>query len=224
LRAYFAKVVAIVWKDLVAELRTKEMFSSMLVFALLVIVIFNFAFELKSADMTDLAPGMLWVAFTFAGVLGLNRSFALEKDRGALEGLMLTPLDRSGIYVAKMLSNLIFMSLVELMVLPLFWVLSNLMFFPIALIPVVILGTLGFVAIGSLFAAMTVNARAREVMLPVLLFPVAAPLIVAAVKATGTVLAGQPLTRAGGWLQLLLACDVIFLVLSILTFEYVIEE
>lgn len=224
MRAYFGKVVAIVWKDLVAELRTKEMFSSMLVFALLVIVIFNFAFELKSADMTDLAPGMLWVAFTFAGVLGLNRSFALEKDRGALEGLMLTPLDRSGIYVAKMLSNLIFMSLVELMVLPLFWVLSNLMFFPIALIPVVILGTLGFVAIGSLFAAMTVNARAREVMLPVLLFPVAAPLIVAAVKATGTVLAGQPLLRAGGWLQLLLACDVIFLVLSILTFEYVIEE
>ena len=224
MRAYSAKVAAIVWKDLVAELRTKEMFSSMLVFALLVIVIFNFAFELKGADMTDLAPGMLWVAFTFAGVLGLNRSFALEKDRGALEGLMLTPLDRSGIYVAKMLSNLIFMSLVELMVLPLFWVLSNLMFFPIALIPVVILGTLGFVAIGSLFAAMTVNARAREVMLPVLLFPVAAPLIVAAVKATGTVLAGQPLLRAGGWLQLLLACDVIFLVLSILTFEYVIEE
>jgi len=224
LRAYWRKVGAIVWKDLVAELRTKEMFSSMLVFALLVIVIFNFAFELRGVEMTDLAPGILWVAFTFAGVLGLSRSFASEKDSGALEGLMLAPFDRSGIYVAKMLSSVLFMSLVELILLPLFWALSNLASFPVSLIPVVVLGTVGFVAIGTLFAAMTVNARAREVMLPILLFPVAAPLVVAAVKATGTILSGESLSRAAGWLQLLLACDVIYMALSVLTFEYVIEE
>jgi heme exporter protein B len=224
LRDYLGKVGVIVWKDLIAELRTKEILSSVLVFGLLAIVIFNFAFELKSVRMSDLAPGILWVAFTFSGVLGLNRSFMLEREGAALEGLMLAPLDRSGIYVAKMLSNLAFMLLAEAVLLPLFWALSNLRFFPLSLILIAALGTLGFVAIGTLFAAMTVNARAREVMLPMLLFPVAVPVLLAAVNATGTVLAGEPLSAARGWLQLLIACDVIFLVLSLLTFEYVIEE
>lgn len=224
MRGYLGKVATVVWKDIVAELRTKEVFSSMLVFALLVIVICSFAFQLRSVEMRDLAPGVLWVAFTFAGVLGLNRSFLLESDRGCLEGLMLAPLDRSGIYLAKMLGNMVFMSVVEMITLPVFWALSNLILFPFSLVAVIALGTLGFVAIGTLFAAMTVNTRAREVMLPMLLFPIAVPVLVAAVKSTGTVLAGEPLSAAGGWLQLLVACDVIFLVLAFLTFEYVVEE
>lgn len=224
MKGYLWKVAAIFRKDVLAELRTKEMLSSMLVFALLVVVIFNFAFQLKAAEMRELGPGVLWVAFTFGGVLGLNRSFAIEKERGCLQGLMLAPVDRSGIYVAKMVGNLVFMSLVESITLPVFWVLFNLSVFPFSLIPVIFLGTLGFVAVGTLFAAMTVNTRAREVMLPVLLLPVAVPVIVAAVRATGSVLAGEPLSAVQGWLQLLIACDVIYLVLSFLTFEYVIEE
>lgn len=224
MREYLAKVAAIVWKDIVAELRTKEMFSSMVVFALVVIVVLNFAFELRGAEAVNLAPGVLWVAFAFAGVLGLNRSFVLERDRGCLEGLMLAPLDRSGIYLAKMLSNLIIISVMEMVTLPIFWVLSNLTSFPLSLIPTVMLGTLGFVAIGTLFAALTVNTRAREIMLPILMLPLAVPVLLAAVKATGVALSGQSLSQASGWLRLLLACDVIYVVLALLTFEYAIEE
>jgi len=224
LRAYLGKVAIILWKDVISEVRTREMLSSMLVFALLVTVIFSFAVEPGSVDMMDLAPGLLWVAFTFAGILGLNRSFALEKARNSLEGLMLTPLDRSGIYLAKMLGNFVFLSIVEAVVLPLFWVLSNLTLFPLAVVLIVPLGTVGFVAAGTLFAAMTVNTRAREVMLPILLLPVSVPVIVAAVKATGAVMAGESLAAAANWLQLLAACDVVFLVVSVLIFEYVIED
>jgi heme exporter protein B len=224
LKGYLGKVATILWKDIVSELRTKEMLSSMLVFALLVTVIFSFAIDPRSVDMRELAPGLLWVAFSFSGILGLNRSFALEKARNSLEGLMLTPVDRSGIYLAKMLGNFIFLSVVELVVLPLFWVLSNLTAFPLALAFVVPLGTLGFVAAGTLFAAMTVNTRAREVMLPMLLLPVSVPVIVASVKSTAALMAGDALADIAGWLQLLVACDVVFIVLAVLIFEYVIEE
>lgn len=224
MRAYLGKVAIILWKDVISEVRTREMLSSMLVFALLVTVIFSFAVEPGSVDMMHLAPGLLWVAFTFAGILGLNRSFALEKARNSLEGLMLTPLDRSGIYLAKMLGNFVFLSIVEAVVLPLFWVLSNLTLFPLAVVLIVPLGTLGFVAAGTLFAAMTVNTRAREVMLPILLLPVSIPVVVAAVKATGAVMAGESLAATANWLQLLAACDVVFIVVSVLIFEYVIED
>jgi heme exporter protein B len=224
LKPYLGKVSIILWKDLISELRTKQMLSSMLVFALLVTVIFSFAIEPASVDMMALAPGLLWVAFCFSGVLGLNRSFTLEKARDSLEGLMLTPVDWSGIYVAKMLGNFVFLSIVELIVLPLFWVLSNLTAFPLELALIVPLGTLGFVAPGTLFAAMTVNTRAREVMLPMLLLPVSVPVIVAAVKSTAAVMAGGTLADTVNWLQLLVACDVVFIVISILVFEYVIED
>jgi len=224
LRAYLSKVAIILWKDVISEVRTREMLSSMLVFALLVTVIFSFAIEPGTVDMMDLAPGLLWVAFTFTGILGLNRSFALEKSRNSLEGLMLTPLDRSGIYLAKLLGNFVFLSIVEAVVLPLFWVLSNLKVFPPAVLLIVPLGTLGFVAAGTLFAAMTVNTRAREVMLPLLLLPVSVPVIVAAVKATGAIMAGESLAATANWLQLLATCDVVFVVVSVLIFEYVIED
>jgi heme exporter protein B len=223
-RAYLAKVGTIVWKDILAELRTREMLSSMLVFALVVTLVFSFAFELAPTDTARLAPGLLWVAFAFAGILGLNRSFAVEKDRDSLQGLMLAPLDRSGIYVAKMLSNLVFLTAVEAIVVPLFWVLYNLATFPLLLLLVIPLGTLGLVAPGTLFAAMTAHTRAREVMLPLLLLPLCVPVIVASVKVTALLLASVTLAGAAGWLQLLVACDIVFVVLSILTFEYVLEE
>jgi len=221
---FLRKVLAIVHKDIIAELRTKEMFSSMFVFALLVIVIFNFAFELRVANFKQVAPGVLWVTFTFAGMLGLNRSFILEKDKGCLEGLLLAPVDRSAIYFGKMLGNLIFMSVVEVIVLPIFWVLFNPPLFSPALILIIVLGTLGFAGVGTLFSAIAVHTRAREVMLPILLFPIVVPLMIAAVKITGGLLDGQPLSEMRNWLNLLVGFDIIFVTVSYMTFDYVVEE
>lgn len=215
---------AIVWKDISAELRTKEMFSSMFVFVFLALVVFNFAFELRVDNVRQVAPGVLWVAFSFAGVLGLNRSFILEKDRGCLEGLLLSPLDRSLIYLAKVLSNLLFMLVVEVLALPVFTALFNLPLLRLDLGVVVLLGTVGFAGVGTLFSAMVVNTRAREVLLPVLLFPIVTPVLIASVKLTGGLLDGEPLLAMGNWLRLLGGFDVIFLAVSYMTFDYVVEE
>lgn len=222
--SYLRKVWAIVQKDVAAELRSKEIFSSMAIFALIVIVIFNFAFELKIDNVVDIAPGVLWVAITFAGVLGLNRTFVIEKDKGGLAGLLLCPVDRSAIYLGKLISSLIFMVTMEVVALPLFAVFFNLPIWIPGLYPVVLLGTVGFAAVGTLLAAMSVNTRTREVMLPVLLFPVVVPVLIAAVKSTGSVLSQRPWDEFAHWINLLVAFDVIFFVVCLLTFDYVVEE
>ena len=224
MRAYLAQVFAIIWKDVRSEWRTKDIFSSMFAFVILVILIFSFAFELRVENVKQVAPGVLWVAFTFAGVLGLNRSFILEKDKGCLDGLLLAPADRSAIYLGKMLGNVFFMAVVELITLPIFAALFNVNLFRPALFLIIALGTVGFAGVGTLFAAMAVNTRAREVMLPVLLFSVSVPIIISAVKATGAVLDNSPLSELVPWLRLLLVFDIIFLSLSFITFEYVMEE
>lgn len=220
---FLRKVGTLVWKDILLELRSKEMFTSMFVFALMVVVIFNFAFELRVENVENVAPGVLWVAISFAGILGLNRSLVLEKDRGCLEGLLLCPVDRSAIYLGKMLGNFLFMLAMEAVALPIFAVLFNLPLLSPTMLLVVITGTLGFAAVGTLFAAIAVNTRTREVMLPVLLFPIVVPLIIAAVKSTEALVA----TDAAGdapWVGMLAAYAAIFLVASTLTFEYVVEE
>ena len=222
---FLRKTGAIAWKDLRAEWRTREMFSAMFVFALLIVIIFNFALELRVENARALVPGILWVAFTFSGMLGLNRSFILEKDRGSLEGLLLCPVDRSAIYLGKMLSNVALMAVVEAFLLPITFVLFNLPFHTVPLLLVVVaLGTLGFAGVGTLFSAMAVNTRAREEMLPLLLFPVAVPLMIAAVKLTAGVMDGLAMAELTRWWRLLIGFDVIFLTLSLMTFDYVIEE
>jgi len=222
---YLKKIWAIVWKDIVAELRTKEMFSAMFVFAVLVIVIFNFAFELRGVDrVREAAPGILWVAFTFAGVLGLNRAFVLERDRGCLEGLLLAPVDHTAIYFGKMISTVLFMLVVEALILPVFTVFFGINLFDIWLVIIVVLGTLGFAGVGTLLSAMTAQTRAREVLLPILLLPVAAPVLIFAVKATAGVLDGLPLSEITRWLQMLVAFDVIFPAVAFMTFDYVVKE
>ena len=222
--SFLRKVLVIVQKDVAVELSTKEMLSSMFIFSLLVIVIFSFAFELRVEDVRKVAPGVLWVTFVFAGMLGLSRSFVLEKDKGCLEGLLLCPVDRSAIYFGKMLGNVIFMTTVEAMILPIFSILFNISLFQPALILIVVLGTLGFAGVGTLFSAMAVHTRSREVMLPVLLFPVVLPAMIAAVKATGGILDGQPFSEIAHWLRLLVVFDVVFLAISFMTFDYVVEE
>jgi heme exporter protein B len=224
--SYLRKVFAIVWKDIVAELRTKEMFSAMFVFAVLVIVVFNFAFELRVSgdEVRRVAPGALWVAFAFSGVLGLNRAFVLEKDRGCLEGLLLAPVDHTAVYFGKMLSTVLFMLIVEGIVLPVFTAFFGINLFDWRLLLIVLLGTLGFAGVGTILSAMTAQTRAREVLLPILLLPVAAPVLIAAVKATAGVLDGLALGEIARWLQLLVAFDVIFPAAAFMTFDYVVKE
>jgi heme exporter protein B len=221
----FLKVLwAVIWKDLAAELRSRELFSAMLVFALLVIFIFNFALELNAAARNDVTAGVLWVTFAFAGTLGLNRSMAVEKDRGCLDGLLLAPVDRTAIYFGKTLANLIFMLAVAAVVLPVYSLLYNLNLFNGGLLLIILLGAWGYTAVGTLLAAMTVQARTRDMLLPILLFPVAIPVLVAAVKASSGFLEKLDLRDILPWINLLVAYDVIFTALAFMFFDAVVEE
>lgn len=221
---FWRAVGAIVWKDIRAELRTKDIFSSMFVFALLSVILFNFAFELRVPAMKMVVPGIVWVAITFAGTLGLNRAFVIEQDKGSLAGLLLAPVDRSAIYFGKLLGNLLFMFAVEIIILPLVMIFYNLSLLTPAHLLVLFLGTYGFAAVGTVFSAIAVNTRAREVMLPILLFPVLLPVLIAGVKMTGALLDGEALSTLGNWLQIVAVYDVGFTVVAYLTFGYVMEE
>ncbi len=220
---YLRKVWAIIRKDMALEYRSRESLSSMFIFALIVIFVFSFSFDLRAEMVVQVVPGVLWVAFTFAGMLGLSRSFIRERDQGCLDGLLLCPVDRSVIYFGKVISNVVFISVFEAIILPICFALFNLPFRPL-LLPIIGLGTLGFSAVGTLFSAMSVHLRAREVMLPVLLFPIVMPALIAAVRLTGGILDGQPWGEMVHWLRLLVSFDVIFLAVGYMVFDFVVEE
>ncbi len=222
--SFFKSVGAIVWKDLVAELRSRELLTAMLVFALLVILIFNFALELDAVTRRAATPGILWATFAFAGTLGLNRSMALEKDRGCLDGLLLAPVDRSAIYFGKLVSNLAFMLIVEAVVLPVYSLLYSTNLFNPGLIAVILLGSVGYIAVGTLLSAMAVQTRTRDVMLPILLFPVVLPILIAAVKASSGFLQGTTLPEIMPYINLLIVYDVIFTAFAYMVFDYIVEE
>ncbi len=222
--SFLGKSWALVAKDLAVERRTRETLNVMFVFSVMVVVIFNFAFELRVENVRQVAPGALWVAFAFAGVLGLNRSLAREREDGCLEGLMLAPVDRNAIFVAKVVANFLFMAGAEAVVLPLFTVLFGVNVLRADLAIVLFLGTAGLAAVGTLLAAMAVHTRARDVLLPILLLPVSVPLLIAAAKATSGLLDGLGLAGVAGWLQLLGAFDAVFIAVSYVLFEYVLEE
>ena len=224
LTAFFRVIASIIWKDLTVELRSRELLTAMLVFALLVVLIFNFALELDAKNRTGVTPGILWVTFTFAGTLGLNRSMAIEKDRGCLDGLLLVPVDRSAIYFGKFISNLAFMVIVEIIILPVYSALYNVNLFHPGLLLVILLGSIGYMAVGTLLAAMSVQTRTRDVLLPILLFPVVVPVLVAAVKSSGGFLQGSELAEILPWLNLLIAYDVIFIAIALMLFDYIVEE
>jgi heme exporter protein B len=221
---YWKAIAAIAWKDLAAELRSRELLSAMLVFSLLVILIFNFALELDIATRRSVTSGVLWTTFAFAGTLGLNRSMAVEKDRGCLDGLLLAPVDRSAIYFGKVISNLAFMLIVEAIVLPIYSVLYNVNLFQPGLLMVILLGSIGYVAVGTLLSSMAVQTRTRDVLLPILLFPVVVPILIAAVKASGGYLTGAKMEEILPWLNLLIVYDVIFIAIAFMVFDFVVEE
>lgn len=224
MRNYLSKVFAILWKDVLSELRTKEIASSVLIFSVLVIVIFSFAFDADTDTVSLVAPGVLWVTFVFSGVLSLNRTFAMEKDKGCLEGLMLCPVSRDLLYWGKMAAAFVSMMAVEVVVIPIFLVLFDLPLFMPRLALVAVLATVGFVSVGTLVSALAVNTKARDRALPLVLFPLVVPVIIAAVEATDLVLNGGPWSDMSSWLQIMVAFDVIFLIVSALVFEFVIEE
>jgi heme exporter protein B len=222
-REGLSKVSIIVWKDLLTEVRTKDLFGGMFIFAVLTIITFNFAFDLSGTSRAASGAGAMWVAFNFAGFLGLGRSIALERDRGSLDGLLLCPVDRGTIFLGKFIGNLLFITLVEVISVPIFGALFNLNVFQPTLFLVLLLGTVGFAAIGTLLAVMAASTRSREVMLPVLMFPILLPVIIASVRATTLILTDQTRDLVP-WLNLLGAYDVLFLAISYLVFDRVVEE
>ncbi len=222
--SYISTIWAIVWKDLAAELRSREIISAMLVFAMLVVLIFNFSLQLDANTRSSVTAGVLWATFAFAGTLGLNRSMAMEKDRGCLDGLLLAPVDRSAIYFGKALGNLIFMLIVEIIVLPVYSVLYNTNLFQPGLLAVILLGSIGYVTVGTLLASMSVQTRTRDMLLPILLFPLVIPVLIAAVKACGGFLQGAEMSEIMPWINLLIVYDMIFTAIAFMVFDYVVEE
>lgn len=220
---FLNQVGAILWKDIRCELRSKQMWMGMGMFALLVLVIFNFAFDLRVDNKAAIAPGALWVAFVFASLLGLGRTIAAEREHGSMDRLLLCPVDRKAIYLAKLLGNMLFIGVVEVVALPIFTALFNIPLFAGALLPIVLLGTLGIAAVGTLFSAMAAATRARELLLPLLVFPLIVPVVIGAVRATGALMIGATANEPP-WLGLIAAFDVIFLSVSMITFEFVVEE
>ncbi len=222
--AFVRPALAILIKDLLLEFRTKDILVSMLLFGLLVIVVFNFAIDPSPSLVAAVAPGILWVSFTFGGVLGLNRSFGLEKDRGNLHGLMLAPVGRDTLYFGKMLGNLVFMLIVEAIVFPAFAIIFNLPLWIPGLIPIVLLATVAISAVGTVFSAMAVNTRSREVMLPALFFPVIVPVIIGAVEATGILMGPEDESGVLRWATFLAVFDAVFLVVCPVAFGFILEE
>lgn len=222
--SYLRLLGTLLWKELVAEWRSREALSAMFLFAATSLLIFNFALDLSPVAAQDVAPGILWVTFVFAGLLGLNRSFQRERDQSSIEGLMMAPVGRSAIYLAKLAGNFLFLLVIEVIALPIMTALFNLAL-PWTVLPVLVLGTIGFSAAGTIFAAMAVNTRLRDVLLPLMLLPVLVPLLIGAVQATGAAIQGLPLLEeARSALALIVAFDIIFITLSVLLFEYVLEQ
>jgi heme exporter protein B len=222
-RSPFTTTVAtLVWRDLLAEYRSREIVGGGVVFALLALVVFNFAIDLRQDTAADIAPGILWIGFAFAGMLGFGRSFASERERGTLDALLLAPIDRGAIYLARAITNSLLMGIVEIVSLPVFVGLYNVQVAWGQLLLTTALGTVGFSGAGTLVAAIAANTRAREVLLPLLLLPLTVPVLIAAVKASAVAMGARP-AESLPWLELLLGFDVIIVAASFLVFEYVLD-
>lgn len=221
---FLRPVLVMVWKDIVLELRSKDLVVSVIVFGLLVVVVFNFALNSTPQRAEELAPGILWVAFAFAATLAMNRSFVREQEQGGLEGLLVSPISRDAIFLAKAMTSFIFMVLVEAALLPAYAVLLDFSALSFTLVFTVVLATLGFALVGTLFSAMAAQTRSREIMLPVLFFPIILPVIIAAVEASTRAVGGETFVGIGRWLPLIGVFDALFLVICPWVFSFVVEE
>jgi len=221
---FLGPLLVMVWKDILLELRSRDIIVSVLVFGFLVVVVFNFALNVTPRQVTELAPGILWVAFAFAGTLAMNRAFVREKEQGGLEGLLLAPVSRDAVFLGKALVSFLFMLTVEAVLLPVFAAMLGFSAFSFILILTIVLATLGFATVGTLFSAIAVQTRSREIMLPVLFFPIILPVLIAAVEASSQAIGGATSVGLNRWLPLIAVFDALFLVICPWVFSYVVEE
>jgi heme exporter protein B len=222
----FAAAALIARKDLAIEFRTRSAFLAAIVFSLVAITIFYFAWDATAVTASDLAPGVLWVIFTFSGLLGLHRSFGVEESDRAIDALLASPVEREAIFLGKALANLAFVLGVQAIAIPAVAVLYNL---PITrvlapLAGIAVLAAIGLVSVGTLFSAMAINTRLAELLLPVLALPFFVPVVLPAAQSTARLLAGRPVAEAMGWLRILIAFDIVFVVACALAFPFTLED
>jgi len=225
-KKYFKTIYHIFEKDILLELKSKEVINSMLIFSLLTVIVFSFIFEPGAEYKIDLVGGILWMAIVFAGILGLNKSMMSEINGGNLNALLLAPVDKSAIFFGKVLSNFVFLVFMEIITVPVFTIFYNINIFQHTLlpIPVLILGTYGFSVLGTLFSIISVKSRTREVMLPILLLPLMIPIILAAIQSINIFIKGDAISDADRWIRLIAAFDLIFTFVVYAIFDYIVEE
>ena len=223
---HLVPLTALIWKDLLLELRSRDIILSALLFGLLVALVFNFALRVTPQRAAELAPGILWAAFAFAAVLAMSRAFAREQEQGGLAGLLLAPVSRDAIFIGKTLVSFLFMLIIAAALLPAFAALLNFSAFSPVLLLTLLLATFGFALVGVLFAAIAAQTRSREIMLPVLFFPVILPVLIGAVEISGMAMNGGGFAQPGiiRWLLLLAVFDLLFLVICPWLFTIIVEE
>jgi heme exporter protein B len=213
----------LVGKDLLLEVRNREGLTAVLVYALLVLVTFNFALDLRPEVLAAVGPGVLWVAVVFTGPVTLGRAFSEERDQGTLDLLLAAPMDRGALFAAKLTANALLMAASQVVLVPAFIAMFNVQVDLPTLIPALLLGDVGLAAVGTMFSAMAAHTRAREVLLPILIFPIIVPLVIAVVQITSQALSSA-MTIDRPWLGLLAAFDAVYLAMGAVLFEYVLEE
>lgn len=224
---FLRSVWLVTWKDLLIETRSKEIVFTTLFFAVSCVLVFAFGFVREGRAVTGAAAGILWIAIAFSGTLALGRAFERERQSETLRALMIAPIDRPALYLGKLLAVLILLAAVELIVVPLVGLMFQAPLFdrPLIMLGLLVFGTVGFAAVGTLFAAMLVRARSRDVLLPVLLYPITIPVIIAGVRGTAALLQPEPdPAMAQMWLSMLVFFDVVFVTLALWTFEPVMTE
>lgn len=225
MKRFLWHILLLCYKDILLELRSREVTMSSVIFAMLVLLVFNFSMDVTPQTVERASPSIMWITFIFTGVLAMSRAFVHEKDKGTLEGLLLCPISRDSLFFGKMLSIFLFMVTVQLVVLPVFSILFNFSVFSFDLIIVILLANLGFALVGTLFAAMAVNTRSRETILPILFFPVVIPIIIGAVEASKDIIWGRnDVSFAGNWILFIAVFDAIFIVTCPWLFTFIMEE
>lgn len=222
---YFRAVFAILKKDILMEIRTKETINATLVFSILITIVFSFISEPGSKTEQAVAGGIFWMAVTFSGILGLNKTMMSEIQGGNFEALMLAPIDRSAVFFGKVISNFIFLTILEIILVPLFLVFYNVnLVSHWLMVVIIVLATYGYSVTGTLFSMISVRTKTREIMLPLLMLPILVPIIIAAILSTNIFLFNQEITYCYNWIKLMAVFDIIFTAVIFAIFSAVIEE
>lgn len=222
---YFKVLFAVVKKDVIMEARTKEVINASLVFAIMLVIVFSFTLEAGSGLEKKLSGGIFWLAVTFAGILSFNKTMGVETDNGNFQALMLAPVDRSAVFFGKVISNMLFLLLIEIILIPLFLVFYNVMIINhILMVAVIILCTYAYSLIGTLFSIISARTSSKEIMMPVLFLPFMVPVIIAGVLATNIFVTGSEIYYSYNWIKLTAVFDVIFTAIIYGIFSLIIEE